>query len=139
MIMDERKKSDMPIFADEVKLKKQDVIETDQNTIVISDFGTSFTPASNQEVGDELKQSEIKDAQVVKSKTKLSKENSLINEKLNKLEKQMRSLEGQNKKQSRKKTLKKKNSTKSFKSTRKFNIKEKKKDLKEKIKKTKKS
>jgi hypothetical protein len=137
--MDERKKSGMPIFADEVKLKKQDVIETEQNTIVISDFGTSFASTSNQEVPDELKQSEIKDAQVVKSKTKLSKENSLINEKLNKLEKQMRSLEGQNKKQSRKKALKKKNSAKNFKSTRKFNIKEKKKDLREKIKKDKKS
>jgi hypothetical protein len=140
MLMDERKKSGVPIFADEVKLNKQDVIETEDSTIVISDFGTSFTaPAIDSEVADEIKQSEIKDAHVVKSKSKLSKENSLINEKLTKLEKQMRSLEGKNKKQARKKALKMKNSARNFKSTRKFNVKEKKKDLKEKIKNNKKS
>lgn len=130
--MDERKKAGLPML-DEVKITNQDVIETNENTIIISDFSNKNEPVMSSDE-EELGQSELKDVEITKSKAKLSKETALITERLTKLEKKLKTIEKPNSKNKRVKQLKAKNGTKSSKSSKKFQINNEKIKLRESIK-----
>ena len=134
-MMEERKKAGLPVFNNSIKLTNRDVIETNDNTIIISDFSNSLTKSVAQESEPEdefdrddeentqvIKKSEINDAEITKSKSKIDKECSLIEEKLSKLVKQKKALELTNTKM-KKNFLKSKRASGNCKSTKKFNIK----------------
>ena len=100
--MDERRKAGLinMDLRSELDICKQDIIETDQNTIIISDFSGNFKSSKSKqqdkndsEDDDKMKKSEIEDTVINKTKAQLSKECSIINERLEKLEKQKKSLE----------------------------------------------
>ena len=101
--MDERKKSGIDFEPEKVKVVKKNIIETQENTIIISDFVSSDKQAPNSDIDDDendneeemndLKSSEQRDALVTNLKRKQSKESSLINERLSKLEKKFKALQ----------------------------------------------
>ena len=147
--MDERKKSGIDFEPEKVKVVKKNIIETQENTIIISDFVSSDKQAPNSDIDDDendneeemndLKSSEQRDALVTNLKRKQSKESSLINERLSKLEKKFKALQSKpNSKNQIKKRLKLQKNSKNKKSIKKFNIKESKVKAKEGIKKKKK-
>jgi hypothetical protein len=127
----------LPRFGD-VEVTNQNVIETEGNTIVISDFSSSFNKIKNDSDDDEenLKKSEIHDAEINKSKQKIARECSEINDRLTKLEKKKKTLE-QSKTKLKKNLLKSKTISKKSKSSRKFNIKHRKIKKRDKINKKK--
>ena len=122
-IMDERKKAGLPMFDDKLKVTKRDVIEAGDNEIIISDFSSTNPILDDDDVDDEKKllKSEKTDAEINQTKVKISKECSLINERLGKLEKQKRALELTNTK-ARKNYIKSKQNSKNSKSSKKFSI-----------------
>ncbi len=104
------------------------MIETNDNTIIISDFSNAITKKSidSDDENEEnvlMKKSEIADAEITQSKTKILKEVSLIDEKLKKLQNQKKALELTNTKK-KKNLIKSRTASKNSKSTRKFHIKE---------------
>jgi hypothetical protein len=132
-MIEERKKAGLPMFNSEVKLTNRDVIETNDNTIIISDFSRSMNKVrggagsgsddeSDQENTQQMKKSELNDAEITKAKSKIDKESSIIEEKLRKLTAKKKALEMTNSK-IKKNYLKSKSSSKNCKSTKKFHIK----------------
>lgn len=153
--MDERKKAGLPVFGgDKLVLKTKNVIETDQNEIIISDFssslGTKQVKLDDDEDEDDdfekrdwenqslLHKSVVADSEMMKSKAKLSKESTAISERLTKLEKQKKSLETSNTKK-KKNYLKSKKTAKKSRAARKYLSKDAKIKLKNRINKAKKA
>ncbi len=124
------------MYNSEVKLTNRDVIETNDNTIIISDFSQSMKKVGGGALSDsedefdredrentqKMKKSEQNDAEITKAKSKIDKEASIIEEKLRKLTAKKKQLELTNSKM-RKSFMKSKNSSKNCKSTKKFHIK----------------
>ncbi|RNA18661.1 hypothetical protein BpHYR1_042265 [Brachionus plicatilis] len=119
-ILDERKKAGLPLFNDKVIVSSRDVIDTGDNEIIISDFSSS-KPITLPDEEQNLTHSEKTDAEINQAKVKASKECSLINERLTKLEKHKRAVELSNTK-AKKNYLKSRKNSKNSKSAKKFNI-----------------
>jgi hypothetical protein len=124
---------DLKLTSLENKISNKEVIETNDHTIIVSDFGTSSfqgddeddddSDANNEQQSEdenEMHESKMKDALDTKSRAKMSKEASLINQKLTKLEKRKKLMTKQTSK-----TPKRLKGNKTLnKSTRKFQIKD---------------
>jgi hypothetical protein len=122
---EEKTKIKLPSF--ENKLTKRQVIETPGHTITVSDISMKYNKFSEDEDDEEenLENSIAKDAVITKSKAKLSKECSMIEDHLAKLEKQKRVLDQCKSKTKMKKLLRKsRQSSKGVKATKKHQIKE---------------
>lgn len=109
----------------ENKIVKRQVIETDQNTIIVSDLGniSGNNRFSESEEEENIELSQIKDGKVSKDRIKAIKESSLIRERLQKLEQRHRLLESPHSK-SKAKKHKIKSSLKNTKSSKKFHVKD---------------
>ena len=103
------------------------MIETLESTIIVSDLSSSMraNKFSDDDEEFDLEKSELEDSRITKQKAKISKECSIISDRLVKLEKKKKSLELPRTKSRVKKNMKaSKASSKNAKSTRKFHIKD---------------
>ena len=103
--LEEDQKSNVPIT--ENKMVKREVIETDKNTIIVSDLGSMIENRNNRfsesEEEEDLETAQLKDGKVSKERAKALKESALIRDRIQKLEQRYRQLESPHSKSKAKK------------------------------------